>query len=103
MAKDFLRHGSNFLSRRQTGILSAASVIMVMIALSRVLGLVRNRVLAHFFVADTLSVYFAAFRLPETIFEVLVFGALSSAFVPVLLLLFPVNKKIRRGMWRRSV
>ncbi len=83
MAKDFLRHGSNFLSRRQTGILSAASVIMVMIALSRVLGLVRNRVLAHFFVADTLSVYFAAFRLPETIFEVLVFGALSSAFVPV--------------------
>lgn len=83
MVKDFLRYGSNFLARRQAGILSAASVIMLMIAVSRVLGLFRNRVLAHFFVADTLSVYFAAFRLPEVIFEVLIFGALSSAFIPV--------------------
>jgi putative peptidoglycan lipid II flippase len=74
--------GSNFFTRRQTTILSAATVIMVMIAASRVLGLVRNRVLAHFFSVETLSIYFAAFRLPEVIFEVLVFGALSSAFIP---------------------
>ena len=81
--KNFLRNGSKLLIRRQTTILSAAFVIMVMIALSRVLGLVRNRVLAHFFSAEQLAVYFAAFRLPEMIFEVLVFGALSSAFIPI--------------------
>ena len=80
--KSFLRNSSSLFTRRQTSILSAAAVIMVMIALSRVLGLVRNRVLAHFFSAETLALYFAAFRLPEVIFEVLVFGTLSSAFIP---------------------
>lgn len=82
MVKNFFRSSSNFLTRRQTSILSAAVVIMIMLAASRLLGLVRNRVLAHFFSAETLSFYFAAFRLPETIFEVLIFGTLSSAFIP---------------------
>lgn len=82
MVKTPFRASSNFFTRRQTTILSAAAVIMVMIAASRILGLVRNRVLAHFFSVEVLSIYFAAFRLPEVIFEVLVFGALSSAFIP---------------------
>lgn len=83
MLRRLLRNGSLFLTQRQTSILSAAVIIMIMIAASRILGLVRNRVLAHFFTAETLSVYFAAFRLPEMVFEVLIFGALSSAFIPV--------------------
>ncbi|HUS59810.1 MAG TPA: murein biosynthesis integral membrane protein MurJ [Nevskiaceae bacterium] len=82
MMKNFFRNGSNFLTRRQKNILSAAAVIMIMVAASRFLGLVRNRVLAHFFSVETISVYLAAFRLPEVVFEVLVFGALSSAFIP---------------------
>lgn len=82
MVKNLLKNGPAFLTRRQTTILSAAAVITVMIAASRILGLVRNRVLAHFFVVETLSLYFAAFRLPEVTFEVLVFGTLSSAFIP---------------------
>ena len=72
MLKTLLRNGSNFLTRRQKNILSAAMVIMIMVAVSRFLGLARNRVLAHFFSVETLSVYFAAFRLPEVVFEVLV-------------------------------
>ncbi len=82
MARNLLKNSSALLTRRQTTILSAAVIIMVLIAASRILGLVRNRVLAHFFSVETLSIYFAAFRLPETIFEVLVFGSLSSAFIP---------------------
>jgi len=82
MVRNFLKNGPAFLARRQSTILSAAAIIMVMIAASRVLGLVRNRVLAHFFSVETLSLYFAAFRLPEVVFEVLVFGTLSSAFIP---------------------
>jgi len=80
--KNFLRNGSKILTRKQTTILSAATIIMVMVAVSRILGLVRNRVLAHFFSVETLSIYFAAFRMPEIVFEVLVFGVLSSAFIP---------------------
>jgi len=82
MWKSLLKNGSDFLTRQQKNIFSAAVVIMLMIAASRVLGLVRNRVLAHFFTAEELSLYFAAFRLPETIFEVLIFGTLASAFIP---------------------
>jgi len=82
MWKNLLKNGSDLLTRQQKNIFSAAVVIMLMIAASRILGLVRNRVLAHFFTADTLSVYFAAFRLPETVFEILIFGTLASAFIP---------------------
>lgn len=77
------KNGSKILTQKQKSIFSAAVLIMIMISLSRILGLVRNRVLAHFFPAETLSIYFAAFRLPETIFEILIFGTLSSAFIPV--------------------
>ena len=67
----------------QASVLSAASTIMVMIVASRVLGLVRQRTLARFFEPSELSLFFAAFRLPDTVFEVLVFGTLASAFIPV--------------------
>ena len=93
MVKQFLKNGRSFLSRRKTTILSAALVIMVMLAASRVLGLVRNRVLAHFFPAEDLALYFAAFRLPELIFEILVFGTLSSAFIPTFTSLLSGKKK----------
>ncbi|MDP1760453.1 MAG: hypothetical protein Q8L01_03365, partial [Candidatus Woesebacteria bacterium] len=73
----------SLLFGQQHSVLSAATLIMVMIVASRLLGLVRQRVLAHFFTPDNLSLFFAAFRLPDTIFEVLVFGTFASAFIPV--------------------
>src|SRR3972149_8924714 len=78
---------SRFLYRRQTNILSAAAVLMLTVFLSSILGLVRDRFLAGaFFSPETawqLDVYFAAFRLPDMIFQLLVVGALSAAFIPV--------------------
>ncbi len=67
----------------QESVLSAATLIMFMVVASRVLGLIRQRVLAHFFVPDELSLFFAAFRLPDLVFEILVFGTFASAFIPV--------------------
>jgi len=64
-----------------------------MIVVSRILGLVRQRVLAHFFSVNELSLFFAAFRLPDAIFEVLVFGTFSSAFIPVFAKLIRKNKQ----------
>lgn len=72
-----------FLNSQQTSVLSAATLIMVMIIASRLLGLVRQRVLANFFGPSDLSLFFAAFRLPDLIFEVLVYGTFASAFIPV--------------------
>ncbi len=78
-----LLKGRKLLNGPQTSVLSAATIIMLMIVASRVLGLVRQRTLAHFFAPDELSLFFAAFRLPDLVFEVLVFGTFSSAFIPV--------------------
>ncbi len=54
-----------------------------MVLTSRFLGLIRDRLLAARFSADELGVYFAAFRLPNLLFELLVMGALTTAFIPV--------------------
>ena len=54
--------------------------------LSAFLGLVRNRLLAaRFFggLEGDLDVYFAAFIIPDTVFQLLVVGAVSAAFIPI--------------------
>lgn len=83
MVNKLIDKGKRLFSGPQEGVLSAATIIMIMIVASRVLGLVRQRVLANFFNPSELSLFFAAFRLPDLIFEVLVFGTFSSAFIPV--------------------
>jgi putative peptidoglycan lipid II flippase len=83
MVKGLLDRGKKIFVSPQSSVLSAATIIMFMIIASRILGLVRQRVLAFYFVPDELSLFFAAFRLPDLIFEVLVFGTFSAAFIPV--------------------
>lgn len=56
---------------------------MTAVALSRVLGLLRDRMLAGRFSPDELGVYYAAFRVPNMVFELLVMGSLATAFIPV--------------------
>lgn len=73
----------SLFSRKQATIGSAAFVLMSMVLASRVLGLFRDRLLASYFSPDELGIYFAAFRVPNMIFELLVMGALTSAFIPV--------------------
>jgi putative peptidoglycan lipid II flippase len=83
MVHKIIAQGKKILIGQQTSVLSAATLIMVMIIASRLSGLVRQRVLDHFFHPEDLALFFAAFRLPDTVFEVLVFGTFSSAFIPV--------------------
>jgi len=83
MVNKIITKGKKIFSNPQSSILSAAMIIMLMIVASRILGLFRQRALAHFFTADELSLFFAAFRLPDLVFEVLVLGTFSSAFIPV--------------------
>lgn len=73
----------SILSARQNSILSGAVVLMATVAASKVLGLVRDRLLAHAFSPDTVAVFFASFRLPDLMFQILIFGAVSVAFIPV--------------------
>ena len=51
---------------------------------SRFLGVLRDRVLAgEFGAGDTLDVYYAAFRIPDLVFNLLILGALSAGFIPI--------------------
>lgn len=80
-------------SRKQATVRSAAFVLMSMVFASRVLGLVRDRLLSARFEPDALGVYFAAFRLPNLLFELLVMGALTSAFIPIFTKFLSKDKK----------
>ncbi|MFC1625839.1 murein biosynthesis integral membrane protein MurJ [Patescibacteria group bacterium] len=93
MVGRLITQGKKILNSQQNTVLSAAGVIMIMIIASRILGLVRQRVLANFFAPGELSLFFAAFRLPDTIFEVLVFGTFASAFIPI----FTKNLKVDKN------
>ncbi len=56
---------------------------MVFFIASRVLGLLRDVVISHQFgTTRALDAYFAAFTLPDLIFNVIAGGALGSAFIP---------------------
>lgn len=97
MVNKLLAKGRKIFISPQNSVLSAATVIMLMIVASRVLGLIRQRALAHFFSPSDLGIFFAAFRLPDLIFEVLVFGTFSSAFIPVFASL---ARKDKKEAWR---
>lgn len=73
----------SLFSKKQNTIGSASFVLMTMVLASRVLGLLRDRLLAARFLPEELGTYFAAFRLPNLVFELLVIGAVTSAFIPV--------------------
>lgn len=73
-----------FLLHRSQTITSAAAIVGVAAFFSRVLGVLRDRVLAGEFGAGIeLDMYYAAFRLPDLVFNLLVLGALSAGFIPV--------------------
>ena len=72
----------------------AALLIALSGVVSRVLGFVRDRILAtQFGAGDVLDAYYTAFRIPDFIYGLLIAGALSAAFVPVFTELFTEEKK----------
>ncbi len=62
----------------------AAFLIAVSVFISRVLGLVRDRLLAgRFGAGEELDIYFAAFRIPDFVYGILIVGGITAAFLPV--------------------
>lgn len=77
--------GLKNLYNSQTKTINAAALIVAGSALiSRVLGLVRDRLLAGSFGAGSdLDVYFAAFRIPDLVYNILIAGGVVVAFLPL--------------------
>lgn len=76
----------------------ASVILIVTLFLSNVLGVIRDHYLTQKIPTDILSTYYAAFRIPDLIFNVLVLGAISSAFIPVFSML--INQNREKDAWK---
>jgi len=62
----------------------AAVLVAASSLISRLLGIFRDRILASQFGAGPqLDIYYAAFRIPDLLFNLIVLGALSAGFIPI--------------------
>jgi putative peptidoglycan lipid II flippase len=72
------------ITKTQNTILSAALIISISTGLSAVLGVVKNRLLAHQFgVSNELAVFYTADYIPSLLYSVLIVGAISTVFIPI--------------------
>ena len=84
MKKSFLGKCFFWCTNPISTVAGAALLLAIAGLLSRLLGLIRDRILASMFGAgDVLDIYYASFRIPDFLYGVLVLGALSAAFIPV--------------------
>ena len=87
-------------STRKVGMAGRATLLMIgFVLLSRVLGVVRDIALAHFFGQNQITtMYTAAFRVPDILYLLVAGGALSTVFVPVFAEY--CNEKREEDAWR---
>lgn len=81
------------------GIVGAAAIMVAAFVLSRLTGLLRTVAISYRFgTGPELDAYVAAIRVPDLLFQVVVGGAVSSAFIPVLTAY--LARKDNAGAWR---
>ena len=96
MANHILNGG--WLNARSGGIAVPAVILAVSGIASRLLGILRDWLLSERFGACAdLDVYFAAFRIPDLIYNILVFGGITVAFLPLFSDYYAKNKE---DAWR---
>ncbi len=68
-------------------LISAASLV------SRLVGIMRDHTLTHYFGAGSvLDAYYAAFKIPDLIYNLLIAGALTAGFIPTFTKIFTKNE-----------
>ena len=77
------------LNGQSKSITGAAIIISGATLVSRLVGLLRDRIFAHYFGAGpVMDAYYAAFKIPDLVYNLLIIGALSAAFIPAFTKLF---------------
>lgn len=80
----------------QNSIRGATVILIVTLFLSNILGLVRDHYLAQKIPTTILDAYYAAFRIPDLVFNIMILGAITASFIPVFSK-YISNKKIKDG------
>src|SRR3989344_3699336 len=84
MVASLVKRGLTAFVSKQTNIFTAASFIILTTIFSQILGILKYRLLVSLFGASSdLGVFFAAFRIPDFVFQVVIAGALSASFIPI--------------------
>ncbi|MBU2566013.1 murein biosynthesis integral membrane protein MurJ [Patescibacteria group bacterium] len=75
---------SKLWKKETPDVTSAAILIGLASFASRIVGVIRDRLLASTFGAgDSLDAYYSAFRLPDFFYQLIVLGAITAGFIPV--------------------
>lgn len=83
-----------FFHAQSETITGAAIIIAGATLLNKIVGVGRDRAITHIFGGGpVVDVYFAAFKIPDLIYGLLVVGALSAGFIPVFTKIFKNNGK----------
>lgn len=83
----FIATGNQWLEKQQVSILSGAIIITTAALVSGLVGFLRTYLLVAFYYQNgnnpLLDAFYVSFQLPELVFQLLVIGALSAAYIPV--------------------
>jgi len=83
-----------FFNSQTKTVTFAAGLLSISALASRFLGLIRDGLLAGYFGAGTeTDIYFAAFRVPDFVYNFLIVGGLSIAFLPLFAEYYSRNKE----------
>ena len=87
------------LNGQSNSITGAAILISSAAFLSRIVGLFRDRIFAHYYAASNImDAYHAAFKMPDLVYNLLIVGAISAGFIPAFTKLLNSGGKI--AAWR---
>jgi putative peptidoglycan lipid II flippase len=87
-----------FFAKTTRSITGAAVLLAIASLTSRMVGVIRDRIFAHYYGAGIeLDMYNAAFKIPDLVYQLVVIGALSAGFIPVFL---GVYKKNQAQAWQ---
>jgi putative peptidoglycan lipid II flippase len=72
------------IPKRRTGVALSSAIVMGGFVVSKVIGLVRQSIIARTFGAgEALDAYYAAFKLPDLLLTLIAGGAIATTFIPV--------------------
>ncbi len=84
----------NLKTFTENKIAQSTAIIAVFSLLAKILGIARDIIFSHeFATSDIMGAYFAAFRIPDFIYNLLILGTFSVAFIPIYSEYFIKDKK----------
>ncbi len=80
--------------------INTGAIILALSSLvSRILGILRDRILAgQFGTSDTLDIYYASFQIPDFFYNIFILGTLSIAFIPIITSYIKDDKNFNKEM-----